>query len=87
MARALRRAGEAADPVQALIAAVTIAYFQEQLEAIYGVSAPRVEEFLVDRERARFTAGDEPTAPEVLLVRESDDGVELGLFLELELGR
>ncbi len=60
---------------------MTIAFFQEELEAIYGVRAPRVIDFLVDRERARTAAGD-PRAPEALLVRESEGGLELGLFLD-----
>ncbi|HEX9289860.1 MAG TPA: hypothetical protein VF904_10070 [Anaeromyxobacteraceae bacterium] len=63
---------------------ITIDFFQEELEAIYGVRAPRVIDFLVDRERARATAGD-PRAPEELLVRESDEGLELGLFLDEEV--
>ncbi len=58
-----------------------LGFFQEELEAIYGVRAPRVEGFLVDRERARAAAG-EPAAPEALLVRELPDGLELGLFLD-----
>ncbi len=61
---------------------MTLAYFQEELEAIYGVQAPDVTDFLVDRDRARATAGGDPRAPEVLLVRESEEGLELGLFLD-----
>ncbi len=60
---------------------MTIPFFQSELEAIYGVRAPRVEDFLVDRERACAAAG-EPRAPEALLVREGEDGLELGLFLD-----
>jgi hypothetical protein len=63
---------------------VTLSYFQEELEAIYGVRAPRVEEFLVDRDGARAAAG-EPRAPEALLVREGAEGLELGLFLDDEV--
>jgi hypothetical protein len=63
---------------------VTLAYFQEELEAIYGVEAPRVADFLVDRESAA-RAGSEPRAPEALLVREGEDGLELGLFLDDEV--
>jgi len=63
---------------------VTLAYFQEELEAIYGVEAPRVADFLVDRESAA-RAGSAPLAPEALLVREGDDGLELGLFLDDEV--
>jgi hypothetical protein len=60
---------------------VTLPFFQDELEAIYGVEAPRVERFLVDRAGARATSF-EPRAPEVLLIRESEDGLELGLFLD-----
>ncbi len=66
---------------------MTIAFFQEELEAIYGVRAPRVVDFLVDREAAQASGGDEPRAPEVLLVRESEQGVELGLFLDDDVVR
>ncbi|HEX8910563.1 MAG TPA: hypothetical protein VF805_15265 [Anaeromyxobacteraceae bacterium] len=65
---------------------MTIPFFQAELEAIYGVRAPAVEDFLVDREGARAAAGD-PRAPEALLVRESADGLELGLFLAEEVVR
>lgn len=65
---------------------MTIPFFQAELEAIYGVRAPRVEEFLVDRARAG-ASGSEPRAEEVLLVRESEDGLELGLFLAEEVVR
>jgi hypothetical protein len=64
---------------------VSITFFQEELEAIYGVRAPCVADFLVDRERARTTAGGEPRAPELLLVRESEQGLELGLFLDADV--
>jgi hypothetical protein len=60
---------------------MTLPFFQSELEAIYAVRAPRVEDFLVDRARARAAAGD-PRAPEALLVREGEDGLELGLFLD-----
>jgi hypothetical protein len=66
---------------------VTLPFLQSELEAIYGIRAPaRVEEFLVDRARARGQ-GEEPRAPEVLLVRESEGGLELGLFLDDEVVR
>jgi hypothetical protein len=58
-----------------------LSFFQGELEAIYGVRAPPVIDFLVDRDRARASGG-EPRAPEQLLVRESEDGLELGLFLD-----
>ncbi|MFL5299514.1 MAG: hypothetical protein ACJ79R_04115 [Anaeromyxobacteraceae bacterium] len=63
---------------------MTLAYFQEELEAIYGVEAPSVADFLVDRESAS-RAGSAPRAPEALLVREGEDGLELGLFLDDEV--
>jgi hypothetical protein len=43
-----------------------------------------VGDFLLDRERAR-AAEVEPRAPEALLVRESEEGLELGLFLADEV--
>jgi hypothetical protein len=64
---------------------MTISFFQEELEAIYGVQAPRVVDFLLDREGARASAGGEPRTPEALLVRESEQGLELGLFLDDEV--
>jgi hypothetical protein len=60
---------------------VTIEFFQDELESIYGVSAPRVGSYLVTREEARAAAGD-PLVPETLLVRERDGEVEVGLFLD-----
>ena len=62
-------------------AAATIAYLQSEIEAIYGVEAPRVGDFLVGRDRAR-AIGAEPRAPEALLVFEEGDGVRLGLYLD-----
>lgn len=61
-----------------------IGFLQAELEAIYGVEAPRVEGFLVDRAGASAAAG-EPRVPEALLVREFPDGVEVGLFLDEEV--
>jgi len=58
----------------------TIGFLQRELEAIYVVEAPRVEEFLVGSEGAR-AAGHAPRAPEELLVLEEEDGVALGLYL------
>jgi hypothetical protein len=63
---------------------MTIPFFQAELEAIYGVRAPRVEEFLVDRARADAVAGAQ-RRDEALLVRESDEGLELGLYLAQEV--
>lgn len=59
----------------------TLRYLQEELEAIYGVSAPGVRQFLVGRDTAH-AAGCAPRAPEELLVLEEHDGVSLGLFLD-----
>jgi hypothetical protein len=59
---------------------MTLAFLQRELEAIYGVSAPRVEQFLVGSEVAR-AAGHAPRAPEELLVLEEEDGLALGLYL------
>jgi hypothetical protein len=58
----------------------TLGFLQQELEVIYGVEAPRVEEFLVGVETAR-AAGHAPRAPEELLVVEEEDGVSLGLYL------
>ncbi|HYD40709.1 MAG TPA: hypothetical protein VEB43_07750 [Anaeromyxobacter sp.] len=65
-------------------AASTLAYLQEELEAIYGVSAPPVGEFLLGREAAA-AAGRVPFAPEELLVVEEEDGIAVGLFLDDEV--
>ncbi len=62
----------------------TLAFLQSELHAIYGVSAPPVEQFLLGREAAR-AAGRVPRATEELLVVEEDDGVALGLFLDEEV--
>ncbi len=59
----------------------TLAFIQQDLEAIYGVEAPRVHEFLVGGETAR-AAGRAPEAPEELLVLEEADGLALGLYLD-----
>jgi hypothetical protein len=59
----------------------TLAFLQRELEAIYGVEAPRVQEFLVGGDAAR-AAGRAPRAPEELLVLEEEDGVSLGLYLD-----
>ncbi|HET7824862.1 MAG TPA: hypothetical protein VFK90_05995 [Anaeromyxobacter sp.] len=59
----------------------TLAFIQGELEAIYGVEAPRVQEFLVGGELAR-AAGRAPRAPEELLVLEEEDGVSVGLYLD-----
>jgi hypothetical protein len=59
----------------------TLAFLQSELETIYGVSAPRVQDFLLGREGAR-AAGRTPRAPEELLVLEDEDGLALGLYLD-----
>ncbi len=59
----------------------TLTFFQDELEAIYGVEAPRVHEYLVGRDAAR-AVGRAPRAPEELLVLEEEDGLALGLFLD-----
>jgi hypothetical protein len=58
----------------------TLEFLQRELEAIYRVEAPRVEEFLVGSEAAR-AVGCPPRSPEELLVLEEEDGVALGLYL------
>jgi hypothetical protein len=65
---------------------VTLEFFQEELETIYGVRAPRVIDFLLDREGAE-AAGNPPRGPEELLVLESEEGMELGLFLDDDVVR
>ena len=59
----------------------TLAFLQGELHAIYGVEAPRVGGFLVDRQVA-LAAGRAPQAPEELLVLEEGDELSLGLFLD-----
>jgi hypothetical protein len=60
---------------------VTIGFFQDELESIYGVQAPRVDAFLVGRDVVLEATG-EPRAPELLLAREVGGEVELALFLD-----
>jgi hypothetical protein len=62
-------------------ARATLAYVQADLEAIYGVEAPGVHDFLVGGDAAR-AAGRAPRAPEELLVLEEEDGLSLGLYLD-----
>jgi hypothetical protein len=59
----------------------TLGFIQQELEAIYGVEAPRVQEFLLGREAAR-AVGRTPRAPEELFLLEEEDGVALGLYLD-----
>ncbi len=58
-----------------------IEFLQGEIETIYGVSAPRVLDFLVGRTRAADAVG-RLRAPELLLVREAEGSLELGLFLD-----
>ncbi|HTT71630.1 MAG TPA: hypothetical protein VLV17_04285 [Anaeromyxobacteraceae bacterium] len=62
----------------------TLEFFQGELEAIYGVEAPRVRDYLMDRAQAEALFGP-PPSPEALLVRESEGEIELGLFLDDEV--
>jgi hypothetical protein len=62
-------------------AAATLSYLQTEIEGINAVRAPPVLGFLVEREGAR-AAGAEPRAPEELLVVESEEGIDVGLFLD-----
>ncbi len=69
-------------PAQAAAeAAATVAFLQDEIESIYGVHAPRVQRFLVDRERVR-AAGAEPRAQEELVLVGAQDGIDVGLFLD-----
>lgn len=60
---------------------MTATDLQRELESIYRVRAPDVDAFLVGRDVV-VEAGEEPLAPELLLVREVGGEVELALFLE-----
>lgn len=60
---------------------MTLSFFQEGLEALYGVEAPRVGGFLVDRAGAR-AAGSASTRAEALLVAEEGGELALGLWLD-----
>ncbi len=64
---------------------MTIAFFQEELESIYGVQAPDVGGFLLTRDGSSAAAT--LRAPEALLVRESRGELELGLFLDEDVVR
>jgi hypothetical protein len=60
---------------------VTLSYFQDQLEALYGVRAPRVGSFVIGPGAAEAAGG----APEALLVTEVEGEVALGLWLDGEV--
>jgi hypothetical protein len=62
-------------------AAATLSYLQTEIEGINAVSAPPVLGYLLERDGAR-AAGSEPRSPEELLVAESEDGIDVGLFLD-----
>ncbi len=62
-------------------AAATLSLLQEGIHAINAVRAPPVVAFLVERQHAR-AAGAEPRAEEELLLRETEDGLDVGLFLD-----
>ena len=62
-------------------AAATLAFLQEEIHAINAVRAPPVLAFLVERDGAR-AHGAEPRASEELLVRQGEDGLDVGLFLD-----
>jgi hypothetical protein len=66
--------------------ASTLGFLQDELEAIYGVTAPRVADFLLGLEAVR-AVGQVPRAPEELLVLEEEDGLALGLYLDEEVLR
>jgi hypothetical protein len=55
-------------------------YLQRELETIYGVRAPEVRRFLLDRDTA--SALREPRAPEELFVLEGEGELSLGLYLD-----
>lgn len=59
----------------------TLGYLQDELEAIYGVEAPRIAAFLVGRTEAS-EAGRAPRSSEELLVIEEEEGLAVGLFLD-----
>jgi len=65
---------------------VTLAFLQQELEAVNGVRVPGVAAFLLDRAGHRAAAG-EPRAPEALLVREEGGELSLGLWLDEEVRR
>jgi hypothetical protein len=59
----------------------TLAGLQSELEGIYGVRAPQVQDFVMGREGLR-AAGGEPHSPEQLLVSEDAGEVFLGLYVD-----
>lgn len=59
----------------------TLDFLQGELEAIYAVEAPPVQEFLLGGEAAR-SAGRTPRGPEELWVLEEEGALSLGLWLD-----
>ena len=56
--------------------------FQMHLEAIYRTGAPDIRNFLIDRQALVSLLGQEPrAADEWVLVRESDDGLDLAVYI------
>jgi hypothetical protein len=56
---------------------------QQQLEAIYRVTAPDVTDFVVDDDQLAEVLGDDRRpADEWVLVREADDGLELAVWID-----
>jgi hypothetical protein len=66
--------------------AATLGFLQDELEAIYGVTAPRVADFLLGLEAAQ-AVGQAPSAPEQLFVLEEEGGLALGLYLDEDVLR
>jgi hypothetical protein len=70
----------------ALAGLETLAGLQSELEGIYWVRAPRVQDFVMGLEGLRAAggelAGGELRSPELLLVREDPGEVLLGLYVE-----
>ncbi len=59
---------------------------QRELEAIYGLSLPwRVEDFLLGPEVSKVHGAGTAGPEEELLVREDEDGLQLGLYLDPKL--
>lgn len=60
-----------------------LSLIQRQLEAVYRVSAPDVCDFVVDDgQLAEVLGSDRRPADEWVLVRESDDGVDLAVWVD-----
>ena len=56
---------------------------QTHLESIYRISAPDVQRFQIDREQLIEVAGESlRDAKEWVLVRETDDGMDIAVFVD-----